>query len=299
MQLFSNKQRGYSETDFGVIDMNKVSVIIPTMAGREELLKKLLSTLPKDCEVIIVDDEDILLAAKRNKGAIKSTGEYLLFIDDDNYLREGAISRMLESFSRVVGVMGMTAAYDDKKDLIADGGSKRNYLTGFTTGLFTNKKLMDEYRDTTKLSCYKVDEVANAFMIHKDVFFRTDNGFDEENFPIDLDEADLCKRIKDMGYIIVMNPRAICYHKSQTYSHIPNFRRPLNAYFMGRNRQLYQRKHLNALSYWVYCAFFLPVFVGFYTGSLIWRKNVSMIPHFLKGVFDGLRGYRENKYQKR
>ena len=37
------------------------------MKGREELLKKLLSTLPDDCEKIVVDDEDLLLAAKRNK----------------------------------------------------------------------------------------------------------------------------------------------------------------------------------------------------------------------------------------
>src|SRR3990167_8482044 len=204
----------------------KVSVIIPTIKGREEMLKRLISTIPREHEIIVVDDEDLLLAAKRNKGAIRSTGEYLFFIDDDNYLRDDdPINKMLESFARIVGVMGMTAAYDDNKNIIADGGSKRNYLTGFTKGLLTNKKLMDEYRYKTGKMCYQVDEVANAFMIHKDVFFGDTYGFDEVNFPIDLDEADLCKRIKDRGYLIVMNPRAICYHKSQTYNWIPNFRR--------------------------------------------------------------------------
>ncbi len=282
---------------------SKVSVIIPTMKGREELLKRLLASLPADCEIIVVDDEDLLLAAKRNKGARQAKGEYLLFIDDDNYLDDFVITLMLDRFRRShggIGVMGITACYDNKKRIVADGGSLRNFLTGFTRGLRTNKNL-DKFgcfytTGWDNILCYDVDEVANAFMVPRQIFEES-GGFDEENFPIDLDEADLCKRIKDMGYRIVMNPEAICYHKSQTYSHIPDFRRPLNAYFMGRNRQLYQRKHLNALSFGVYCLFFLPVFVCFYTGSLIWRKKFSLIPHFLKGVFDGLRGCRKNKYQ--
>ena len=119
--------------------MSKVSVIIPTMRGREAMLKKLLSTLPEDCEKIIVDDEDLLLAAKRNKGAKKAKGEYLFFIDDDNYLKDFAISEMTKKFHETIGVMGMTACYDDKKMIIADGGSLRNMVTGFTTGLHTNE----------------------------------------------------------------------------------------------------------------------------------------------------------------
>ena len=118
--------------------MQKVSVVIPTMKGREQMLKKLLSTIPPENEVIVVDDENLLLAAKRNKGALKSHGEYILFIDDDNYLKKNAINEMVKSFNEKIGVMGMVACYDDKKRTIADGGSMRNYLTGFTKGRYTN-----------------------------------------------------------------------------------------------------------------------------------------------------------------
>lgn len=281
--------------------MVRVSVIIPTMKGREELLKRLLSTIPDEYEKIVVDDEDILLAAKRNKGARKATGQYLFFVDDDNYLKTGAITEMLKDFDETIGVMGMTACYDDKKMFVADGGSIRNMLTGFTKGLRTNFPLWvipeyawSDYRDFSEL--YLVDEVANAFMIRRELFEET-GGFDEENFPIDLDEADLCKRIKDMGYRIVMNPRAICYHKSQTYDGIPNFRRPLNAYCMGNHRIRYQRKHLNALSFSVFNLIFLPVFVCFYTFALLWKRNPKMIQPFLHGVVDGLRNCRTNKYK--
>ena len=270
------------------------SVIIPSMKGREELLKKLLSTIPKKYEVIVVDDDNLLLAAKRNKGAKQAHGEYLFFVDDDNYLAHGAIEAALDVFEKSrIGVVGFMACYDDKKDYVADGGSKRNYLTGFTSGINTNA-----YWHSLHKQAYEVDEIANAFMMHRETFFEQ-YGFDELNFPIDLDEADLCKRIKDKGLKVMMNPMSLCYHKSQTYSHIPDFRRPMNAYFMGRNRQLYQRKHLTAVPYCVYLLLFLPLFIGFYTASLVWRRKFQLITPFIKGVLDGLSGRRENPYQKR
>ena len=270
----------------------QVSVIIPTMKGREAMLEKLLSTIPDKYEKIVVGDEDLLLAAKRNKGAKKAKGEYLFFVDDDNYLEPQAIEWALEAIEKEgVGIVGFMACYDDKKNYIADGGSNRNYLTGFTTGVYTNFFWPDIGHKP-----YEVDEVANAFMIHAEDFFML-YGFDEKNFPIDLDEADLCKRIKDLGMKVMMCPMARCYHKSQTYSHIPDFRRPRNAYFMGRNRVIYQRKFNNPLRYWVYIGVFMPVFVGFYSMSLIWRRKPLMIWHFMRGVIDGIFGRRKNRYQ--
>lgn len=274
------------------MNVSDVSVIIPTMAGREVLLKRLLESLPEGVDVIIVSDEDKLLAAKRNKGADLSHGKYLFFIDDDNYLKEGAIYEMVKSFDSEIGVMGMVACYDDKKRRIADGGSDRNMLTGFTRGIYTNW-----YLSEMDAAVYEVDEVANAFMIRRDVF-EDSGGFDEKNFPIDLDEADLCKRIEDMGYLICMNPRALCYHKSITYNGIPNFRREKSAYFLSRNIILFQRKHLNALSYWVFVVFFLPIRICFYLSALVWNKNFQMIVPMMKGYLDGIRGRRTNKYQR-
>lgn len=270
----------------------QVSVIIPTMKGREAMLEKLLSTIPDKYEKIVVGDEDLLLAAKRNKGAKKAKGEYLFFVDDDNYLEPGAIEEAVALCEKTgVGIVGFMACYDDKRWLIADGGSKRNYLTGFTAGLNTNANWY-----SLDKTAYEVDEVANAFMIHAEDFFML-YGFDEKNFPIDLDEADLCKRIKDLGMKVMMCPMARCYHKSQTYSHIPDFRRPMNAYFMGRNRTIYQRKFNNPLRYGVYLVFFMPVFIGFYALSLVGRKKPLMVLPFLKGVIDGLLGRRKNRYQ--
>lgn len=268
----------------------KVSVIIPTIKGREEMLARLLSTIPKKYEKIVVPDEELLLAAKRNKGAMQATGKYLLFIDDDNYLERNAIERALQSLDYGVGIVGLTACYDDQKDTIADGGSKRNYLNGFTTGMNTNRKITEVKKN------YEVDEVANAFMMPAILFYNL-GGFDETRFPIELDEADLCKNVKNHGLKIMMCPKAVCYHKSITYSYIPDFRRPRSAYFMGRNRVLFQRKHLNPFKYFLYLCFYFPTFSILYVLALVYRRKPEMIFHFLKGNIDGLRNRLKNSYQ--
>ena len=271
----------------------QVSVIIPTMKGRETMLEKLLSTIPDKYEKIVVGDEDLLLAAKRNKGAKQAKGEYLFFVDDDNYLEPQAIEWALEAIEKEgVGIVGFMACYDDKKNYIADGGSNRNYLTGFTTGVYTNFFWPDIGHKP-----YEVDEVANAFMIHAEDFFML-YGFDEKNFPMDMNESDLCKRIKDLGMKVMMCPMARCYHKSVTYNCFPTFRRGMYAYFHGCGRINYSRKFNHGLRYWLHIGIFVPLFFCFYTASLLARRNFKVILPFWKGIADGLQGRIKNKYQQ-
>ena len=264
--------------------MATTSIVIPTIKGRKDLLTKLHASLPIHMQKIIIRDEDLPLSAKRNKGAAIARGRYILFIDDDNHIQPGAIEKMMNimQHDRSIGIMGMVACYDDRPKVVADGGSFRNYLTGFMKGLFTNTSILAMPKDI-----YEVDEVANAFMMRRQLF-RKLGGFDQIRFPMDLDEADICYRAKKAGYRIVMCPEAVCYHKSITYSYIPDFRRPQNAYYMGRNRVLFQRKHSNTMQWLTYLAIFMPVFVLSYCLCLLYRRKPEMVYHFLKGVLHGL-----------
>ena len=261
-----------------------LDVVIPTIKGREESLYKLIDSIVVDnqevgANLIVVNDEG-LLAYKRNKGARQGKGDLILFIDDDDYCEKSSLSRIIKVFKRpTVGICGMVACYHNNKGKIADGGSLRSMMTGFTLGVDTNKSLW--WKGT-----YTVDEVANAFVVRRSLFEKL-GGFDEENFPIELDEADLCRRVKNSGFEIVMCADAVVYHNSQTYSYFPNFRKEQSAYYMGRNRIIYQKKHGSC--YFLYHLLFLPIFVLFYTITLSLRKKPQMVVAFLKGVRDGIR----------
>lgn len=271
----------------------KVSVIIPTIKGRETSLAVLKSSIPKEYEVIVVTGEKSLLAEKRNYGASKAKGEYLFFCDDDNRLEHGAIEAALDLIenNNECGIVGFMGCYLHRPSTVWDGGSMRDNLTGFSFGVNTNRPWV-----AIDKRAYEVDEVANAFMIHR-FTFEAVGKMDEKRFPIELDEADLCRKVRAQGLKVLMCPTARCYHSSQTYSHIPNFRRKLSAYFMGRNRILYQRKFSGVVDYFLYLLLYLPVFVLFYVGSLLYKKNPVMIAPFLKGVCDGLLGRLKNQYQ--
>lgn len=265
--------------------MSTVTAVIPTVAGREELLARLLASLPAHIQRIVVDKDDIPLSAKRNFGGTYAKGKYIIFIDDDNHLKPGAVEELQKYMTDDVGILGITACYDNDPDRVADGGSMRNYKTGFMTGLYTNTDVKNLPAEP-----YEVDEVANAFMIRRQLF-RNLGGFDQLNFPIDLDEADLCRRVKRSGKKVMMCPTAICYHKSFTYSKIPDFRRPMNAYFMGRNKILYAKKHKDTMA-----LFLSPVMILAYCVSLLYRKKPWMMIHFLKGTFDGIFCRSKNRY---
>lgn len=276
--------------DDGICPMRFVSAVIPTIPARAGMLKRLLESLPPDVERIVMPQSGMSLAKKRNEGAALSSEYFILFIDDDNELAPNVIDELVNRYRAGVGVIGLVACYDDDKEVVADGGSDRGYLSGFQKGRYTNANIRDLPKDL-----YEVDEVANAFLVPERIF-REVGGFDEKRFPIDLDEADLCKRIKDAGYKVMMCPTAITYHNSQTYSWIPDFRRPMNAFFMGRNRILFQQKHSSFLKYILYLLVFFPVFYFSYVAALIYRRKPWMIIHFTKGVWNGLQGRFANKY---
>lgn len=273
--------------------MLKVSIVIPTIPGRTELLGNLLKSIPKEYaqNIIIMPQNEMLLAEKRNKGASEAMGDYIIFVDDDNTFCEESIDIALANIDDSIGVMGFVACYDDKPFVIADGGSNRGYWTGLMRGINTNKAIW-----SVSKYIYEVDEVANCFMIKRSLFEKL-GGFDEANFPIDLDEADLCKRAKDNGYRVVMSTGSVVHHKSQTYSRIPDFRRPLNAYYMARNKVLFERKHVHPYQFFLYALFFLPPTWLGYMLCLLLRRKPKMCYHFTKGMLDGLSGRIKNKYK--
>lgn len=76
-----------------------VSVVIPTINGREELLERALDSVEKqtykNIEIIVVD-EGLSANKQRNIGISKSNGEYIAFLDDDDVWYKTKIERQME-----------------------------------------------------------------------------------------------------------------------------------------------------------------------------------------------------------
>ena len=91
--------------------MKTLSILIPTVVGREHLLERLRSVLnpqlTEDVEVIEQkDNKEISIGKKRQELLEKATGEYVVFIDDDDMISEDyvkSIIKALESEPDCVG----------------------------------------------------------------------------------------------------------------------------------------------------------------------------------------------------
>lgn len=78
----------------------KLSILIPTLPGREQFLDKTLKALGTHPQVEIVTDHrgrEISTGRKRNDLIQKSKGEYFCFVDDDDEIPTYYISEMLDA----------------------------------------------------------------------------------------------------------------------------------------------------------------------------------------------------------
>jgi glycosyltransferase involved in cell wall biosynthesis len=73
-----------------------LSILIPTIEKRHEMLQSLLSDLRKqigdnEIEIIVCDIKNATIGDKRNRLLNAATGEYLVFIDDDDTISDDYI----------------------------------------------------------------------------------------------------------------------------------------------------------------------------------------------------------------
>ncbi len=92
----------------------RLSVLIPTMPSRKVLFDELIASLqrqPFSNEVeILVDDSDMHTGTKRNNLLQKSSGDYTVFIDDDDKVSDDYIPLVLAAIEEnpdCVGIQGL------------------------------------------------------------------------------------------------------------------------------------------------------------------------------------------------
>lgn len=90
----------------------KLSLLIPTLAGREEYLDRLLSILrpqlTNEVEVVVEKDcGDLSIGEKRNNLIAKAVGDYVAFIDDDDRVAADYISQLMVGINKTVDVVSI------------------------------------------------------------------------------------------------------------------------------------------------------------------------------------------------
>lgn len=244
------------------IKFPKVSVVVVNWNGRK-FLKKLFDSLKKtkynNFEIIFIDNasgDNSVEFVKENYGNIKIIGlkenigfplacnkgikscssdsKYFVALNDDMYVHPDWLSHLVKiaEENKKIGLVGYARLVPESEKIemlghkcINENLAKFNKIgAGKNLSEFSNKEIIeaDFCLGLIKMSVLK--EV----------------GLNDEKFPLMYDDVDLCKRIRDAGYQIVVAPSSKVWHYGSQTLKKASVRR---IYYTYRSRLRYVLKH--------------------------------------------------------
>lgn len=309
--------------------MKRISVVIPTYNRADMVVRCVDSVLAanwENIEVVVVDDcstdatqevlakafdadnrvicikneRNSLSAYSRNHGASVATGDYLLFLDDDNIVHKDIFIELMASFERNPGA-GLVAPIS--------GNFSKGRLRVWTIGSYFNpwtsmpmdvRPLPAFVEDLPpNILDYPTRYSPNAFMVSREAFDSV-GGFDEA-MRIMFEESDLGYRICEVGYSAFIAARAVTeHHGYQDPDTTPVLRglglgRPDRAFVFGRNRTIFARRHFSFLQALSVAFVFAPLSAVYYGMVALRNHRIDIAWAYAKGSFAGTFGlYRHS-----
>lgn len=303
------------------VGKSDVSVVVVTR-DRPEDLTKCLESLKRTTggrveEVVIVDDaskeppqignSDLktniirnnrrsFLSESRNKGAKESSGKYIMFIDDDNIVDPDSIKGLADILDAnpMCMVASPVICYTAQPERVWFAGGWLAPVSAIFVAAYRG-------RDSRTLPAhpYQTGVFHDAFMIRRAAFEQV-GYFDEVNFPMYLSEADLAARLKKKGFTSFVVPASKVWHSIAPLEGTGSLLRgihitePVRAYFVGRNRIFYMRRHSNSAAFLVHVIIFEPVIISIHLLAMLSGHSkiawTRLFGPYLRGVFDGLAG---------
>jgi GT2 family glycosyltransferase/glycosyltransferase involved in cell wall biosynthesis/ubiquinone/menaquinone biosynthesis C-methylase UbiE/predicted negative regulator of RcsB-dependent stress response len=161
---------------------------------------------------IITNKENLGFAKACNQGAKAAAGEFLVFLNNDTIPQAGWLTELLDFIKShsEAAIVGSKLLYPD--GTIQHCGASMRFDGKFFRHpykfLEASHPLVDRVRE--------LDAVTAACIItRKDVFFKA--GMFDEQYLNGCEDMDYCTAVRNMGYRIYYNPRAVLFHlESQT-----------------------------------------------------------------------------------
>ena len=294
----------------------KVSVVIVTR-NRTKPLLRCLNSLKKSkhkiYETIVVDNgsEDKTVetvkkkytkvklievgknsgaAEGRNKGAKVSKGNVIFFLDDDAYIDKDTIGELVNTMKNDdnIAVVQTKVLSSFNKKKILGIAHDINTTTSLITAYGINEIDKGQYSEEIDIPM-----VGTGWIIKKTVFNKV-KGFDKKFF-VPYEDSDISLRITKLGYRIVFSPNAKIWHDDLKPTEInPRIRSigiasPERAFFVGRNKVYFMRKHSEGLGRLLFFGLLLPLFVAYHSFIILSSLRIDIFTTYLSGLISGFK----------
>lgn len=140
------------------------------------------------------------------QGVARARGEFLLFLNNDAFLRQGSVEAALRNFrQKDVGAVG-------GKILLADGRLQEAGSIIWSDGTALGYGRGDD--PSAAQYCFRrpVDYCSGAFLFTPRTLFLELGGFDAIYAPAYYEDTDYCMKLWQAGYRVIYEPEAVIHH---------------------------------------------------------------------------------------
>jgi GT2 family glycosyltransferase len=222
----------------------------------------------------------------RNLGAKSSSGEYLLFLDDDNVVAPNSIWLLWHSLAAWpdAALVGPAMYYGAAPNRLWCAGVSRSRVLMKTTFRRDLPEVLPERMPS--------DGLPNCFMVRRSDFEAV-NGFDADHFPQHFEETDLARRLVDSssGHVFVVPSAHIWHHIDMQLAQRLHMRNADRAYFCARSRAMFTALYGDRLQWIAYLLAAQWMFATLYVGAAMWlpsNQRIHVIRGYLRGQWAGL-----------
>lgn len=287
----------------------ELSVITVNFNGKEDTLKlieSLRNHLSIPYEFIVVDngsvedeaaelqtsypfiktirsERNLGFAGGNNLGLLHASGLYLFFLNNDTYIQDDSISRLIDIMKQnpLLGGLSPKILFADTTGGIQFAGytplsriTLRNHLIGYRE---PDEGQYDQCHSTPYLH-------GAAMLIRREAIERA--GMMPEIYFLYYEELDWSLQIRRQGYELEYHPSAAIYHSESSST---GHNSPLKAYYLTRNRLLFARRNLIGLNYFLSIAYQLAIAIPKGCILSLFRGRTALAGAMVRGGRDFFR----------
>ncbi|MEO7916097.1 MAG: glycosyltransferase family 2 protein [Dokdonella sp.] len=205
-----------------------IEVVLVDNASTDEEPHKVMANHADDARLRFFDNADTIgFGPACNRGAVIANGDVLLFVNPDCVLEPGSIARLRATLgqSPEIGIVGADIRNADGSPTMASRRRDPTLRRALATlsGLARLEARVPAFagvamRGSRPSGPERVDAISGAcFMIRRDVFDQV-GGFDERYF-LHFEDLDLCRRVRDAGFKVLLDPSVHVRHWQGSSSH--------------------------------------------------------------------------------
>lgn len=300
--------------------MKLVSVVIPTYNRAEmlcECVDSILKSTYTNLEVIVVDNnstdqtsdivkekyvedqrvkvvalkENLMAAGGRNEGIKVSSGDYILFVDNDNIVCEDMIELLVNEMEKdaKLGLTGPISLNKYSGDTIWLASGDYHFFSSRPKTLYAGKKVDEVKLEKTYDTCYS----PNIMMVSRDAIEAV-GGFDKSYYAM-YEEADFGYRILKAGFSAQIVTDARTHHLNyvdageQAKLRVLGIGFPERTFHYAKNRSVFMKKYARWYHMITYYLIFIHVFTLYYSLIALKYGRKDIAKAWIKGTIAGVK----------